>query len=191
MKTKTIDQKIIVAPTSKNKIKKESIPTYDSKAEYKSFVNHIINDMVSRNAQRPCGILLNTKFYYIENCNIYGPVTGKKLISLVKNHRINKNCFVRQTMEKGYEKRAYEIVELVDNDINDIVSENANKYLPISLNTKFYYIEDCNIYGPVTGKKLLSLVKNNRINKNCFVRQKFEKGFEKRAYEIVELLDNI
>lgn len=77
----------------------------------------------------------------------------------------------------------------VDNVINNMVSGNVGEEREISLNTKFYYIEKTKIIGPVTGKKLVSLVKTQRINRNCFVRQESEKNFKNRAYEIVELLE--
>ncbi|CAN0604504.1 unnamed protein product, partial [Ectocarpus sp. 12 AP-2014] len=42
--------------------------------------------------------------------------------------------------------------------------------------------------GPVTAKILVKLVKNNQINRNCFVKQENQIEYDKRAYEIVELL---
>tara|TARA_B100000678_G_C18152021_1_gene479343 strand:+ start:520 stop:1161 length:642 start_codon:yes stop_codon:yes gene_type:complete len=110
----TIDRITREKAILQNEIREKSIRKYDSDTEYKSLIDNVINNMVSGKVGGTNGISLNTKFYYIERGNIRGPVTGKKLISLVKDQRIDKNCFVRQTTENRFEKRAYEIVELLE-----------------------------------------------------------------------------
>ncbi|MDF0718348.1 zinc ribbon domain-containing protein [Muricauda sp. 334s03] len=100
-------------PILRNQLKEESTYGYNSESEYKNAVDKVIDNMVSGNINRPNDFTLDTKFYYVERGNTFGPITGKKLISLVNNHQINKNCFVRQESEKGFEKRAYQIVELI------------------------------------------------------------------------------
>ena len=109
----TIDRTTRERAILQNSFREESIRKYDSDTEYKSLIDNVINNMVSGKVGGINRISLDTKFYYIEKGNIHGPVTGKKLISLIKNQKINKNCFVQQTTEKGFEKRAYEIVELL------------------------------------------------------------------------------
>ncbi len=90
--------------------------SYENDPEMKSAVDGLLNSFAMRakgiHPSQTNGINLKTKFYYIDHSQTYGPVTAEKLIRLVKNNQINRNCFVRQESEKKFEKRVFEIVGL-------------------------------------------------------------------------------
>lgn len=109
----TLDKTTRERAILQNQIREDSNKRYNSDPEYKNSVDNVINNMVSGNINRQNDFSLDTKFYYVERGTTFGPITGKKLISLVNNQKINKNCFVRQESENGFENRAYEIVELI------------------------------------------------------------------------------
>lgn len=98
-------------------IRKEAKYSYDNDPQMRIAVEGVLNSISMRakgiHPSQTNGINSKTKFYYINQSKTFGPVTAEKLIRLVKTNKINRNCFVRKESEKGFEKRAYEIVELL------------------------------------------------------------------------------
>jgi hypothetical protein len=113
-----LDKDIRRKAALQNEIREDSNYRYENDLEYKNSIDGVLNNIANRakgNYPMPKnGINLETKFYYIDHTKIYGPVSAKTIIQLVKSNQINRNSFVRQVSEKEFEKRAYEIVELLE-----------------------------------------------------------------------------
>jgi len=112
----TVDSEIRRKAKLQEEARQIAKSSYENDPEMKSAVDGVLNSFAMRakgiHPSQTNGINLKTKFYYIDHSQTYGPITTEKLIRLVKNNQINRNCFVRQQSEKGFEKRAYEIVDL-------------------------------------------------------------------------------
>ncbi len=100
----------------------------------------------------------------------------------------NKERFYRQSNINGRvifkEVDINDILEkkVIDNQIEDDIPYK------VSLRTKFYYLKRGTANGPISGEKLLIFVKGNIIAKNCLVKREGSDKWEKRAFEIIELL---
>jgi len=116
LNNETVDAEIRRKAKLQEEARKVAKYSYENDPEMKSAVDEVLNSFAMRakgiHPSQTNGINLKTKFYYIDHSQTYGPITTEKLIRLVKNNQINRNCFVCQKSEKGFEKRAYEIVEL-------------------------------------------------------------------------------
>jgi len=112
-----LDEDIRWIATFQNKMRNDAKTRYDNDSDYKSAVDGVLNNIANRakgiHTTNNNGINLKTKFYYIDHTKIYGPVTAKRLIRLVKSNQINRNSFIRQVPEENFEMRAYEIVDIL------------------------------------------------------------------------------
>jgi len=114
---KNLDKEIRRKAILQEEIRKGAKNNYDNDPQMRSAVDGVLNSTSMRakgiHPSQTNRINSKTRFYYIDHSKTYGPVTAEKLIRLVKTNEINRNCFIRQESEKGFEKRAYEIVELL------------------------------------------------------------------------------
>ncbi|WP_300435914.1 hypothetical protein [Christiangramia sp.] len=114
---KNLDGKIRKRAELQNQVKEDSNRRYEEDAEYKSSIDAVINKMMSGSAKtfsyKSEEINLDTKFYYIKRSKKHGPITAKRLIHLVETNQLSKNCFVREESNNTFDKRAIEIIELL------------------------------------------------------------------------------
>lgn len=114
----TLDKEIRRKAMLQEEIRKEAQNSNENDPEMRNAVDPFLNSISMRakgiHPSQTCGINLKTRFYYIEQSETYGPITAEYLISLVKNKKIKRNCFVRELSEDKFDKRAHEIVEMFE-----------------------------------------------------------------------------